>query len=57
MFRIDAMRLVGLQHDEGLLIGWLPDGIKIELSRPKVSYLASEHNQYLAFEIVVWSFS
>lgn len=53
MFRIDAMRLVGLQHDEGLLIGWLPDGIKIELSRPKVSYLASEHNQYLAFEIVV----
>ena len=42
MFRIDAMELVGLEREEGIMIGWLPDGIKIELSRSKVSHACSK---------------
>ena len=37
MFKINAMQLVGLENEEGLVISWLPDGIMIELSKHKVS--------------------
>ena len=37
MFKIDAMRLVGLQDKEGLIISWQPDGILIEMSQHKAS--------------------
>lgn len=38
MFKIDAMQLVGMASDpqEGLVLSWLPDGLRIEMSKQKV---------------------
>lgn len=39
MFKIDSMRLVGLDDENGLLLSWKPDGFLIETSKNKVNYL------------------
>ena len=37
MFRIESMRLVGTEEQDGLLLSWKPDGFLIEMSRNKVN--------------------
>ena len=37
MYKIGAMRLLGLAEEEGLCISWLPDGLHIELKKDRVS--------------------
>lgn len=38
MFKIDSMQLVCEDNQEGLVLTWLPDGLKLEMSKTKVCH-------------------
>ena len=33
------MQLVGVESQDGLVLSWLPDGLKLEMSKSKVNVL------------------
>ena len=38
MFKIDSMQLVCENSQDGLVLSWLPGGLKLEMSKTKVCY-------------------
>lgn len=38
MFKIDSMQLVCEDSQDGLVLTWLPGGLKLEMSKTKVCY-------------------